>query len=84
LADRFEGKRLNSPNDLVYHSIKGNVFLGGPGGILVLSPGGKHLGTIVTGQVTANCAFGGHGSTLYMAADHYFMRVKTKTKGEGF
>jgi gluconolactonase len=60
------------------------VFLGGPGGILVLSPGGKHLGTIVTGQVTANWAFGGDGTTLYMAADHYFMRVKTKAKGEGF
>jgi gluconolactonase len=63
---------------------KGNVFLGGPGGILVLSPSGKHLGTIVTGQVTANCAFGGDGSTLYMAADSYFMRIRLTTTGEGF
>jgi gluconolactonase len=60
------------------------VFLGGPGGILVISPGGTHLGTIVTGQVTANCAFGGDGSTLYMAADSYFMRIRLTTKGEGF
>jgi len=63
---------------------KGNVFLGGPGGILVLGPDGRHLGTIVTGQTTANCAFGGDGSTLYMAADSYFMRIKLTTKGEGF
>jgi gluconolactonase len=63
---------------------KGDVFLGGPGGILVLSPDGRHLGTIVTGQVTANCAFGGDGSTLYMAADSYFMRIRLATKGEGF
>ncbi len=63
---------------------KGNVFLGGPGGILVLSPTGKHLGTIVTGQITANCAFGGDGSTLYMAANSYFMRIRLTTKGEGF
>jgi gluconolactonase len=63
---------------------KGNVFLGGPGGILVLNPAGKHLGTIVTGQITANCAFGGDGSTLYMAANSYFMRIRLTTKGEGF
>jgi gluconolactonase len=63
---------------------KGNVFLGGPGGILVLNPDGKHLGTIVTGQTTANCAFGDDGSTLYMAADSYFMRIRLTTKGEGF
>jgi gluconolactonase len=63
---------------------KGNVFLGGPGGILVLDAAGKHLGTIVTGQRTANCAFGDDGSTLYMAADSYFMRIRLTTKGEGF
>jgi gluconolactonase len=42
----------------------GNLFTGGPGGILVLSPDGRHLGTIATGQPTANCAFGDDGSTL--------------------
>ena len=63
---------------------KGNVFLGGPGGILVLDPRGKHLGTIVTGQITANCAFGGDGSTLYMTANHDLMRVQLKTQGAGF
>ena len=63
---------------------RGNIFLGGPGGILVLNQNGKHLGTIITGQITANCAFGGDGSTLYMAADTYFMRIKLTTKGEGF
>lgn len=63
---------------------KGNIFLGGPGGILVIDATGKHLGTIVTGQITANCAFGDDGSTLYMAANHFFMRVRLSTKGEGF
>ncbi len=62
----------------------GDVFLGGPGGILVINAAGKHLGTIVTGQITANCAFGDDGTTLYMAANHDFMRVRLKTKGEGF
>ena len=31
----------------------GNLFATGPGGVLVLSPEGKHLGTIMTGQATS-------------------------------
>ncbi len=36
----------------------GNVFATGPGGVLVLSPEGDHLGTIRTGEITANVAWG--------------------------
>ena len=62
----------------------GNVFSSGPGGILVIDSKGKHLGTIFTGEATANCAFGDDGSTLYITADMHVCRVKTKTKGMGF
>ena len=62
----------------------GNLFATGPGGVLVISPQGKHLGTIQTGQATSNCAFGDDGRTLYMTADDYLMRVKLRTKGLGF
>jgi gluconolactonase len=62
----------------------GNLFATGPGGVLVISPEGKHLGTIVTGQATSNVAFGDDGRTLYMTADMYLMRVKLKAKGLGF
>lgn len=62
----------------------GNVFASGPGGILVFSPQGKHLGTIVTGDLTANCAFGDDGSTLYMTVNHSLMRVRLKANGPGF
>ena len=62
----------------------GNLFAAGPGGILVLTPKGEHLGTIHTGVPTANCAFGGDGSTLYMTANDMLCRVKTTTKGLGF
>lgn len=62
----------------------GNLFATGPGGIYVFSPDGKHLGTIATGEATANCAFGDDGTTLYIAADMYLCRIKTKTKGLGF
>jgi gluconolactonase len=63
---------------------KGNIFTSGPGGILVLSPTGKHRGTIVPGDVVSNCAFGDDGSTLYMTVNHQLMRVRTSTKGLGF
>jgi gluconolactonase len=64
---------------------KGNLWATGPGGVLVISSEGKHLGTINTGEATANCAFGGKdGSMLYITADMYLCRVQTLTKGIGF
>ena len=62
----------------------GNIFATGPGGVLVLSAQGRHLGTIVTGQPTANCAFGDDGSTLYITANNQLLRVRLLTKGLGF
>jgi gluconolactonase len=57
---------------------KGNLFATGPGGVLVISPEGKLLGTIMTGEGTANCAFNGDQSYLYMTADMYLMRIRLK------
>jgi gluconolactonase len=65
--------------------VHGNVFTTGPGGVLVVTPEGKHLGTISTGDLMANVAFGdADGSTLYIAANTRLCRIKTKTKGVGF
>ena len=63
---------------------RGNLWATGPGGVLIISPEGKHLGTLATGEKTANCAWGDDGSTLYITADMYLCRVKTKTKGAGW
>ena len=63
---------------------EGNLFATGPGGVLILTPDGRHLGTILTGQATGNCAFGDDGRTLYMTADMYVMRVRLKARGLGF
>ena len=63
----------------------GTVFATGPGGVLVIAPDGTHLGTIETGQATANCTFGGSdGQTLYMTADSLLLRIRTNAKGIGF
>lgn len=63
---------------------KGDIFSTGPGGVMVISKEGKLLGRIETGQATANCAWGGDGSVLYMTADSYLLRIQTKTKGAGW
>lgn len=61
--------------------LKGNIFATGPGGCYVFTPSGELLGRISTGERTANCAWGGDGSTLYLTADTYLVRIQTKTKG---
>lgn len=60
---------------------KGNLFATGPGGVLVITPAGKLLGRIDTGEATANCSWGDDGTVLYITADMYLCRIKTKTKG---
>jgi gluconolactonase len=59
----------------------GNIFGAGPGGILVLSSRGEHLGTIETGQPTSNCAWGEDGTVLYITANMNLCRIKLGTKG---
>ena len=77
-----QGKR-GAPDGLTV-DVRGNLFATGPGGLLILSPEGRHLGTIVTGQATSNAVFGDDGSTLYLTADMDIIRVRTRTRGLGF
>lgn len=74
-------KRLPGIPDGMKFDTAGNLWATGPGGVMILSPQGKHLGTISTGVNTANCAWGDDGSTLYITANHNVCRVKTRTKG---
>ena len=62
----------------------GNIWTTGPGGVLVVSREGKLLGRILTNEQTGNCCWGDDGSTLYICADMFLVRVKTKTKGAGW
>ena len=61
--------------------VHGNVFATGPGGVLVYAPDGTLLGRILTGVPTANVAFGEDGATLFIAANHRVLRLRTLTKG---
>src|SRR5262249_15525867 len=50
--------------------VKGNVYVSGPGGLWILSPEGKHLGTIIPPRHPHNMTWGdADGRTLYMTAE---------------
>jgi gluconolactonase len=63
---------------------EGNIFGAGPGGIHVISPDGKHLGSIEIGVPTGNVAWGENGSSLFVTSNTNVYRLKLNTKGAGF
>ena len=63
---------------------EGNIWSGALGGVVVISPKGKLIGHLYTGEQTSNCNWGDDGSTLYITADYFLLRIKTKTKGAGW
>ena len=60
----------------------GNLYATGPGGVLVISPEGKHLGTIQVPEIASNCAWGdADGKTLYVTARSGLYRIKLNVAG---
>ena len=59
----------------------GNLWASGPGGIVIISPEGDHLGTVRPGEQPANAAFGNDGTTLYMTAQTGLYRIRTRVAG---
>ena len=56
--------------------VQGNVYASGPGGLWILSPEGKHLGTISGPEHPHNMAWGGEDNrTLYLAAQTGLYRL---------
>ena len=68
-----QGKGL--ADGLKVHS-KGYVFATGPGGVLIFTPKGKHIGTIKTEVASANCAFNADESALYITSNNYLTRIQ--------
>ena len=63
---------------------QGNLYLSGPGGLWIISPEGKHLGTIGGPEHPHNLAWGGEDhSTLYLAAQTGLYRIRVKIPGAG-
>lgn len=62
--------------------VEGNVYVSAPGGLQVLSPEGKHLGTIKAPQHVHNMAWGDDdGKTLYLCARTGLYRMRLNVAG---
>jgi len=62
----------------------GNVYASGPGGLWIISPEGKHLGTVVGPEHPHNLAWGGEDrKTLYLAAQTGLYRISVNIPGAG-
>jgi gluconolactonase len=60
----------------------GNLFVSGPGGVWILSPEGKHLGTLIAPELPANFAWGdADGRTLYLTARTGLYRLRLSGSG---
>jgi len=61
---------------------KGNLYVSGPGGLWIISPEGKHLGTIVGPEHPHNFAWGDDdGKTLYLCAKTGLYRIRLDIPG---
>jgi len=76
----------NEPGEDAWDGLKvdrqGNVYASGPGGLWIISPEGKHLGTIIGPEHPHNLAWGGEDhKTLYLAAQTGIYRLSVKVPG---
>ena len=61
---------------------KGNLYVSGPSGLWIISPEGKHLGTIVGPEHPHNFAWGDDdGKTLYLCAKTGLYRIRLNIPG---
>jgi gluconolactonase len=62
---------------------KGNIYGAGPGGVWIISPEGKHIGTIKVPEVVANVAWGDKDyKTLYITASTSIYSIKLSVPGD--
>jgi gluconolactonase len=60
----------------------GNLYVSGPGGLWIISPQGKHLGTIIPPKHPHNFAWGdADGKTLYLCAKSGLYRMRLNIEG---
>ena len=62
--------------------VEGNVYSTGPGGVWIIDPSGKHLGTILIEKQTTNVGWGGADwRTLYITTFETVSRIQLKIPG---
>ncbi|HEX2230539.1 MAG TPA: SMP-30/gluconolactonase/LRE family protein [Candidatus Binatia bacterium] len=62
--------------------VRGNLYVSGPGGLWILSPAARHLGTIIAPRHPHNFAWGGEDAkTLYITAENALYRMPLNIPG---
>jgi gluconolactonase len=81
LVDATSDPRVGLPDGMKVDQ-RGNLYSAGPGGVWIISPEGKHLGTINIPEKVGNVAWGGADhKTLYVAASSSIYRIPLKVPG---
>lgn len=79
--DASRDKAIGGPDGIKVDK-KGNLYGSGPGGVWIISPEGKHLGTIKVPERMANLTWGdSDGKTLYITASTSVYRIKLNAVG---
>jgi gluconolactonase len=79
----MSGHKEPGSNDGMKTDQRGNLYDSGPGGVWIISPQGKHLGTILTPDRITNLGFGGpDGKTLFLTAHASLFRIRLKAAGQ--
>ncbi len=61
---------------------RGNLYVSGPGGLWIISPEGKHLGTVIAPKHPHNMAWGDDdGKTLYLCAREGLYKMPLRIPG---
>ena len=61
---------------------EGNLYCMGPGGVLIFTPDGKHIGTIQPAEHPANAAWDdAYGKTIYLTARTGLYRIRLNIPG---
>ena len=84
LCDATSDPGVGAPDGMKVDE-EGNIYSAAPGGVWIISPEGKHLGTIVMPERTANVGWGGADrKTLYIMASTSVYRVRLSIPGAPF
>jgi gluconolactonase len=75
----------NSPGEDALDGMKvdkrGNLYVSGPGGLWIIAPDGRHLGTVIAPKHPHNMAWGDDGKTLYLCARSGLYRIRLNVEG---
>jgi len=81
LYDATADPRRGGPDGMKIDE-EGNIYSAGPGGVLILTPQGKPLGTLLIPEIVSNLAWAGPDRrTLYITASTSVYRVRLKIAG---